>query len=86
MLLYLQITLTILSAICVALVLPLGVWLGFGWAITLAVAGFAFFMLMKLCKQTREFRGETEQFPTENSDSSPTSNPTPNENDTDKNS
>ena len=61
MLLYLQIALTILSAICVALVLPLGVWLGFNWSITLAVAAFAFFMLMKLCKQTRELRGETDE-------------------------
>lgn len=56
MLLYLQIALTILSAICVALVFPLGTWLGFGWAIALALAAVMFFMLMKLCKQTREFR------------------------------
>ena len=56
MLLYLQIARTILSAICVALVLPLGTWLGFGWAIALALAAVMFFMLMKLCKQTREFR------------------------------
>ena len=56
MLLYLQIALTILSALCVALVIPLGVWLGFGWAIALALAAVMFFMLMKLCKQTLEFR------------------------------
>ena len=59
MLLYLQITLTILSAICIALVIPLGAWLGFGYAIGLALAALMFFMLMKLCKQTREFREET---------------------------
>ena len=59
MLLYLQIALTLLSAICVALVLPLGAWLGFPWAIALALAALMFFMLMKLCKQTREMRGET---------------------------
>lgn len=64
MLLYLQIALTILSAICVALVLPLGVWLGFGYAIGLALAALMFFMLMKLCKQTREFREKTNN-PTE---------------------
>lgn len=56
MLLYLQIALTILSAICVALVFPLGVWLGFVPAIAFALAAVMFFMLMKLCKQSREFR------------------------------
>lgn len=56
MLLYLQIALTILSAICIALVFPLGVWLGFIPAIALALAAVMFFMLMKLCKQSREFR------------------------------
>ena len=61
MLLYLQIALTILSAICVALVLPLGTWLGLGWAIVLALAAVMFFMLMKLCKQTREFREKSSE-------------------------
>ena len=60
MLLYLQIALTLLSAVCVALILPLGAWLGFPWAIALALAALMFFMLMKLCKQTREMRGETD--------------------------
>ena len=59
MLLYLQIAFTILSAICIALVLPLGVWLGFGYAIALALGAVMFFMFMKLCKQTREFREKT---------------------------
>ena len=61
MLLYLQIALTILSALCIALVIPLGSWLGLGWAIGLALAAVMFFMLMKLCKQTREFRGKTDE-------------------------
>lgn len=61
MLLYLQIALTILSALCVALVIPLGTWLGLGWAVGLALASLMFFMLMKLCKQTRELRGETDE-------------------------
>ena len=61
MLLYLQIALTLLSAICVALVLPLGVWLGFDWAIGLALAALMFFMLMKLCKQTLQFREKTDE-------------------------
>ena len=59
MLLYLQIALTILSAICVALVLPFGVWLGFNWAIALALAALMFFAFMKLCKQSREFNEKT---------------------------
>ncbi len=61
MLLYLQITLTILSAICVALVIPLGSWLGLGWAIGLALAAVMFFMLMKLCKQTLQFREKQDE-------------------------
>lgn len=61
MLLYLQIALTILSAICIALVIPLGSWLGLGWAIGLALAAVMFFMLMKLCKQSREFRENTDK-------------------------
>ena len=70
MLLYLQIALTILSAICVALVIPLGSWFGLGWAIGLALAAVMFFMLMKLCKQTREMRGETGE-QTEKTDDNP---------------
>lgn len=61
MLLYLQIALTILSAICVALVIPLGSWLGLGWAIGLALAAVMFFMLMKLCKQTLQFREKQDE-------------------------
>ena len=61
MLLYLQIAFTILSALCVALVMPLGAWLGWTWAIVLTLAAVAFFMLMKICKQTRELRGETDE-------------------------
>ena len=61
MLLYLQIALTILSAICIALVFPLGVWLGFIPAIALALAAVMIFMLMKLCKQTREFREKKDE-------------------------
>ncbi len=72
MLLYLQIALTILSAICVALVFPLGVWLGFGYAIGLALAAVMFFMLMKLCKQTREFREKTNAPTEETGENQPT--------------
>ena len=61
MLLYLQIALTILSALCIALVIPLGSWLGLGWAIGLALAAVMFFMLMKLCKQTLQFREKTDE-------------------------
>ena len=71
MLLYLQIALTILSAICVALVLPLGVWLGFGYAIGIALAALMFFMLMLLCKQTREFREKTDEQAEKTNDNPP---------------
>ena len=61
MLLYLQIALTILSALCVAAVIPLGVWLGWTWTIGLALAALLFFGLMLLCKQTLAFREQEKQ-------------------------
>ena len=68
MLLYLQIALTLLSAICVALIMPLGVWLGFPWAIAVALAAVMFFILMKLCKQSREIKEKTEKNQTTSND------------------
>ena len=58
MLLYLQIALTILSALCVAGVIPLGVWLGWNWAIALALTGALCFGCTLLCKQTLAFRAQ----------------------------
>ena len=59
MLLILQITFTILSALCIAAFVPVGAFLGWTWAIGLALAALMFFMLMKLCKQSLQFREES---------------------------
>ena len=61
MLLILQITFTILSALCIAAFMPAGTFLGWPWAIGLALAAVMFFMLMKLCKQSLQFREEEAQ-------------------------
>ena len=50
----LRILFTILSAICVAGVLPLGAFLGFTWAIALGLSAFLFYLLMLHCKQSQE--------------------------------
>lgn len=56
----LRIVFTILSAICLALAIPLGMLFDFvGWIATLLGAGI-FFLLMLLCKQSQEF-AETKQ-------------------------
>lgn len=56
MLLVLQITFTILSALCVAAFMPLGAWLGWGWAIGCALVAVVFFLLMLLCKQSLQMK------------------------------
>ena len=56
MFLKLRIILTILSAICAALVLPLGTWFGLLWAIIAAVSAGIFFLIMLICKQEQEKR------------------------------
>ena len=61
MLLVLQITFTILSALCVAAFVPVGAFWGWMPAIGFALAAVMFFMLMKLCKQSLEFKAEPEQ-------------------------
>lgn len=51
--LYLQVVFTILSALCIAAIIPVGAFLGWVWAGVCAVSAFLFFMLMRLCKQSR---------------------------------
>ena len=58
MLLKLQITFTILSALCVAALVPVGVFFGWIWLGVCGLCAVLFFMLMKLCKQSRYLRGE----------------------------
>ena len=50
----LRILFTILSAICIAAVLPLGAFLGFTWAIALGLLAFFFYLLMLYCKKIQE--------------------------------
>ena len=59
MFLKLRIIFTILSAICAALVLPVGTWFGLIWAIITAVAAGAFFLVMLIFKQEQEKREPT---------------------------
>lgn len=56
MFLKLRVFFTILSAICIAAVIPCGAFLGWFWAGFTAVCAFLFFILMLLCKQSQEFR------------------------------
>ena len=56
MLLVLQITFTILSALCIGAFMPIGVWLGWGWAIGCALVAGLFFLLMLLCKQSLQMK------------------------------
>ena len=50
----LRIIFTILSAICVAAVLPIGAFWQFNAAITFAAAAGVFYILMLICKQKQE--------------------------------
>lgn len=56
MFLKLRIIFTILSALCAALVLPIGTWFGLVWAIVAAVAAAVFFFIMLIFKQEQEKR------------------------------
>ena len=50
MFLALQITLTILSALCVAAVVPVGILVEWGWGAFCAFLAILFFVFMKICK------------------------------------
>ena len=75
MFLKLRILFTILAVICVALVLPIGAFFDLTWAIVVALAGVAFYLLMLLMKQEQEKREppkmekETEKSPPEDTNS-----------------
>ena len=75
MLLKFQIIFTILSALCVALILPVGTFLDWIWALICVFGAFIFFMLMRICKQARETQEQNtptestpEQRPNENAE------------------
>ena len=57
----LRIIFTILSAICVAAVLPLGAWLSWLWAGIAVISAFLFYFLMLWCKSHQPKGLETEE-------------------------
>ena len=61
MFLKLRVFFTILSAVCIAAVIPFGAFFGWLWAGMTALFAFLFFVLMLLCKQSQEF-GENKRF------------------------
>lgn len=63
MLLKLRIFFTILSAICIAAILPVGSFFSWYGAMGCALAAGAFFVLMLLCKQSQELRELQKQEP-----------------------
>lgn len=54
--LYLRIIFTILSAFCVAALIPLGALLGWAWVGYCFLGAALFFVLMLLCKQNQDIK------------------------------
>ena len=54
MYLKLRIIFTILSALCIAAVVPVGAFLGWIWAGLCAVVAFFFYLVMRICKVNQE--------------------------------
>lgn len=87
MLLFFQIFFTVLSAICVGAVVPLGMWLGWIWAGIAVLGAILCYVFMLLCKQTRALRGEIpieEPSKTEKTENAETSEETETADDSDK--
>ncbi len=78
MFLILQITLTILSALCVAAVIPVGVLIEWGWGAFFAFLAILFFVFMKICKTQVEIdkAKHPERYPQKEELSSPNENET----------
>lgn len=56
MFLILQIVFTILAALCVAAVIPVGALVAWGWGAFFALLAFLFFVFMKICKTQVELQ------------------------------
>ena len=56
MFLRLRILFTILSAICLAALFPVGTFFGWGWAGACGLVAFLFFGVMLLCKQSQQMQ------------------------------
>ena len=50
----LRILFTVLSAVCLLAVFPVGTFLDFGYAVLVALAARGFFLLMLACKRAQE--------------------------------
>ena len=61
MLVTLRILFTVISAVFIAVILPVGALLGWGWAGACGLFAVLFFMLMLLCKQSQEFKEREEK-------------------------
>ncbi len=61
MLVTLRILFTVISAVFVASILPVGAFLGWGWAGACGLFAVLFFVLMLLCKQSQEFKERDEK-------------------------
>ena len=55
-----RIVFTILSAILLASIIPIGTFFGWDYAVFCGVGAFAFFVFMFLCKQAQEKREDKE--------------------------
>ena len=64
----LRIIFTIISAILIAAVIPLGVWLGWPWAGIAGLSAFLFYMLMLWCKSHQPTEPEDETSEPQNND------------------
>jgi len=71
----LRIIFTILSAICIAAVLPVGAFFNLTWAIITALAAFLLYLLMLVCKQAQEKQDATKEKATHTSEPQQESDP-----------
>ncbi len=81
---HLRIIFTILSAICIAAVIPVGALLGWSAAIYCALGALLFFLVMMICKQKQISSEDSEQENTEISENT-TAEITENDSEKDKN-
>ena len=74
--LYLRIIFTILSALCIAALIPLGALFGWAWVGYCFLGALLFFVLMLLCKQSQDIKAlkSGEQAPVQASPTQPQEN------------
>ena len=54
MIAFFRIFFTLLSVLCVAAVIPVGIFGGWLWAVICILGAFAFYLLMLICKQAMD--------------------------------